>query len=241
MIARENRVALLAMMVFLSCGSADLPPEEGMRPELAGAQRVTGSMTDEDGNLPPLYIEYITVADEGTQRLTLYRNGLLTLTTEQMGRRTDKRILFPPEAIKEYEQYFSLDSLRRVRQPALQGSPTSIRETVRIYDDRGRYVERTLDPSMVLSGDLERQRVMLRDLVQLLFEDREISSPFHDYVPRVGDVLVDGEMSRWKVLRYLETEETLEVTDARELTRMYINVDQIDEMFIGFDRSGSDD
>lgn len=239
--ARKTVLPLLFALVSISCGSSDVPQEEGVRPELSGAARVTGSLLDADGNLPSLYLEYITVADESSQRLAIYRNGLVTLTLERGGRTADKKILFPAEAVTEYETYFSAEMLSQIQQSRLHSSPTRARETVRIYQEDGTRAERSFDSSLVLPGELERQRTMLRDLVQLIFEDRELSNPFHDYTPRKGDLLLDPSMRGWKVLRWFPANETLEVSDPNGSRKIYINLDQIDEMFVGFERPGARD
>lgn len=208
----------------------------GEVPELAGAERVTGS-TLTDGELPLPYLDYvIMIPPKQSQRLSIYRNGLVTMTTTIEDRSTIKKVLFPPGAIETYRKYLDAETLKRAETQSLVSTPTRLRETIRIYDDEQHPVERTYDPSLYLPSSLESARALLQDLARIVIEDNEITNPMSDYEPAAGDKLIDLQMEPWTVRRIVN--DHVEVQADRSPLRAWVKVDQLDEQFMSWSRVG---
>lgn len=209
--------------------------EQDTIPELAGAEPVTGPMLV-DGELPARYVEYfIRIAPEHSQKLSLFQNGLVTVTTTVDGRKSLKRVLFPPDAIDAYREHLNVEKLKRTNTQPVIATPTRLRETIRIYDDAESFVERRYDPSLYLPSGLENMRVFLQDLLRILIEDNEVTNPMTDYEPVSGDRLLDQQMKSWLVLRVVN--EHVEVKSEDEPLRAWVKRDQLDEQFTSWSRS----
>ena len=213
--------------------AAQTPVDDGFVPELAGAARVTASLVTEQGLLPRPYLDYIANTTETEQRLAMYRNGLVVVSLIKGDVIVQKKVLFPPESVTEYERVLSTTSLREVRKMPLRGNPSKLRETIRIHDAEGKFEERVYDPSTVLPAAFDRQRDVLRDLFNMVWQDRELTSPFIDYEPRAGDRLADYDLRVWTILRVHEDSGSIEVEDPKKLTRMFLKVDQLNDAFAG--------
>lgn len=206
-------------------------------PELAGAERVTGSILV-DGHLPAPYLDYVIVMSPNhSQKLSIYQNGLVTMTTTIEDRQSMKKVLFPPGAIETYRPHLSVEILENSNKQPLIATPTRLRETIRIYDDEGRPVTRTYDPSLYLPSGLENMRSLLQDLARILIEDNEITNPMTDYEPESGDLLLDQQMQSWTVKRVVN--DHVEVQADNSPLRAWVKADQLDEQFMSWSRSSS--
>lgn len=223
----------LIAAVAASVAHGQTPTDEEMLPELVGAERVTSSPATESGSLPSPYLDYISRSPGGVQHLAMFRNGLVVLSLTRGDLQSRKMVMFPAEAITEYETVLSTSRLKEAPRIPGRGSASTLRETIRIYDAEGKAVERTYDPSVMLPADFERQRDLLRELVQIIWQDRDLSSPFADYQPAAGHLLLDHDLNVWTVLRYHEDSKMVELEDERRLTRAFLTLDQLDEAFAG--------
>lgn len=232
----SGQILAIAMLVFSLSASAQSNQSGGEVPELAGAERVTGSMLV-DGELPTPYLDYvIVIPPRHTQRLSIYRNGLVTMTTTIEKRSTIKKVLFPPGAVETYRKYLDAETLESAEQQPLVSTPTRLRETIRIYDDEQRPVERTYDPSLYLPSSIESARALLQDLARIVIEDNEITNPMSDYEPVAGDKLIDLQMESWTVKRIVN--DHVEVQADQSPLRAWVKVDQLDEQFMSWSRVG---
>lgn len=227
-------VLLLAFPVTIGASDPQGQLSQETVPELAGAEPVTGPVLV-DGELPSPYVDYIVqIGPDRTQKLSIYQNGLVTMTT-RIGKRTSlKRVLFPPSAIDTYREYLNPGTLQKIDLQPKIATPTHMRETIRIYDGEGVATERQYDPSLYLPAELERARLLLEDLSRIIVEDNEITSPFIDYDPHPGDILLDTQMLEWQILRIVD--ENIEVKEEDGPLRAWIKKNQLDEQFVSWSR-----
>lgn len=236
------RKTVLITLVCVLPWSAVADPRQRQQPqdavpELAGAERVTGSVLV-DGKLPAPYLDYVIVmSPKHSQKLSIYQNGLVTMTTTIEDRQSIKKVLFPPGAIDTYRPHLSVDILESSNEQPLIATPTRLRETIRIYDEEGRPVARTYDPSLYLPSGLENARSLLQDLARILIEDNEITNPMTDYEPESGDLLLDQQMQSWTVKRVVN--DHVEVQSDSSPLRAWVKVDQLDEQFMSWSRSST--
>jgi hypothetical protein len=206
-------------------------------PELAGAERLSGSPDSEDLSTP--YLHYVVIPGPGqAQTLSIYDSGIVILRTRLGERESTKHLRFPPDAIETYRKWINAEVLGSVwtRQPRI--TPTSIRETIRIYDHEGSPVERVFDPSMQLPTELEKMRALLHDLARIISEDNEMTSPMLDYQARKGDVLLDQQMEEWVVLSVIN--DHIELKHRSGPLRVWVKKEQLDEKFASWIRPDSE-
>ncbi len=224
----------LTLLWTVTAAAQSEPSQGSTIPELAGAEPVTGSMLI-DGRLPLPYLDYIIVlSPTHSQKVSLFQNGLVTVTTTIENRKSLKKVLFPSGAIDAYREHLNYESLRRSEKQPLISTPTRLRETIRIYDDEGKSVERTYDPSLYLPSSIEGPRALLQDLTRILIEDNEITSPMLGYEPRTGDKLLDQQMMSWTVLNIVN--DHLEVQSDDSPLRAWIKAERLDEQFVSWSR-----
>lgn len=206
-------------------------------PELAGAERVTGSILV-DGELPAPYIDYIvTLGPEQTQKLSLYQNGLVTMAVRVGTHKTVKQVLFPVQAIDAYREHLHVRALRSITIQPQIATPTAMREIIRIYDQEGKHVERSFDPSLYLPAELERMRLLLLDLARVITEDNEVTNPMSDYVPEAKDRLLDQQMTEWVVVRVVN--DHVELQSSSRPLRVWVRTNQLDEQFLSWSRGST--
>lgn len=238
---RSNEPRLLAavLLVVLTAlptlaRGAQRQDSQGTVPELAGAERVTGSLLV-DGHLPAPWLDYIIdLGGDRSQKLTIYQNGLVTLGTRFGDRSSLKKVLFPPGAIAIYKEHLDGKLLESIDEQPLIVTPTKLRELIRIYDDEGRHVERKFDPSLYLPSNLEGARALLQDLSRVIIEDNELTNPMVDYVPQRDDRLLDEQMDAWVILQVVN--DHLEVQKENSPLRVWLKIEQLDEQFINWSR-----
>lgn len=235
---RRKLVTLLLPLLIALPVLGQRGAEEGeIVPELAGAERLSGSPETEDLSTP--YLHYVVIPGPGqTQTLSIYDSGIVILRTRLGERESTKHLRFPPDAIETYRKWINAEVLEAVwtRQPSV--TPTSIRETIRIYDDEGSPVERAFDPSMQLPTELEKMRALLHDLARIISEDNEMTSPMIDYEARKGDVLLDQQMEEWVVLTVVH--DHIELKHRSGPLRVWVKKEQLDEKFASWFRPDSE-
>jgi hypothetical protein len=232
---RRNILVVLLCLLFFAF------PAQGQResdqaevvPELAGAERLTGSPDSEDLSTP--YLDYVVVpGSRQTQTLSIYASGIVILRTSLGHRESTKHIRFPPDAIETYRKWLNAETLSRVRTQQPRITPTGIRETIRIFDEHGSPVERTYDPSMQLPTELEKARALLHDLARIISEDNEMTSPMIGYEAQRGDVLLDQQMEEWVVLTVVN--DNIELKHITGPLRVWVKREQLDEKFASWFR-----
>lgn len=201
-------------------------------PELAGAQRAEGSQLV-DGELPRPFVDYSVSMDGAEKKLSLFQSGLVVLTDETAGVTTRKRVTIPPDAVEAYRKVLTTKRLADVPKGIVIVTPTTMRETIRIWDQDGSYVERTIDPSMAVTTDLGRIRFLIQDLFRVIDEDREITNPMADYVPKAGDILIGEDLSMWKIERVDESNGFIVILSTAAPVTMYVPLKDLDTRFFG--------
>jgi hypothetical protein len=234
MVMRRKLVALiLTLLVALPVLGQRRSEVDEIVPELAGAERLSGSPESEDLSSP--YLHYIVIpGPRQTQTLSIYDSGIVILRTRLGERESTKHLRFPPDAIETYRKWINAAVLETVRTRQPRITPTSIRETIRIYDLEGSTVERVFDPSMHLPTELEKMRALLQDLARIISEDNEMTSPMIDYEARKGDVLLDQQMEEWVVLSVLHDQ--IELRHGTGPLRVWVKREQLDEKFASWFR-----
>lgn len=227
-------LASLTILCALASDAAQPQQPQDVVPELAGAEPVTGSVLV-DGKLPSPFVDYIIVmSPTHSQKVTVFQNGLVTVTTTIEEKKSLKKILFPSGAIDIYRQHLNVETLERSDEQPLIATPTRLRETIRIYGDDGKAVERTYDPSLYLPASIENARALLQDLTRIQIEDNEITNPMLNYEPQRGDQLLDQQMKAWKVLKVIN--DHVEVQSEKSPLRAWVKVDQLDQQFMSWSR-----
>ncbi len=239
-IRRASTALVLSMLLAVPALRAGDPkppdqPDPDQFPELAGAERVEGPVRV-DGQLARPYLDYSTAASGASQRLSLFQNGLAVVTTENGGKTLHKRLLIPPGAVDAYREMLSTRKLSEISQLPDKGTPTPGRETIRIYDRKGAFVERSFDPSFILSGDLERMRGLLLDLMRVISEDREITNVMDAYQPEAGDQLLSEDFQRWLVVRVIADSGYVEMRSMSDPLSQFVAIDDLSTRFLTWSR-----
>ncbi len=126
--------ALILGTILLLDGTAAVAAQESRDaiPELAGAEPVTGSILV-DGKLPAPFLDYIiTFSPTHSQKVSIFQNGLVTVSTTIDDRRSVKKVLFPKGAIDTYRRVSERRDPRDVAAPATHRNPY---ETARNHTD----------------------------------------------------------------------------------------------------------
>lgn len=190
-------------------------------PELAGAQVATGSQLIE-GALPRPVADYYARMGNVTERVTLFETGLASVTMKGNGTTISKKLILPPDALAAYRRHLAPELLEGVPEDLSTTSFHDDEAFLRIYSSQGIAVERRFDPSQALPARLERQRIVMQDLLRVISEDRELSNPITDYKPQLGDILIADDQTAFEITRLIKDGDMVELRGTRQPVRMYV-------------------
>ena len=94
------------------------------------------------------------------------------------------------------------------------------------------FVERQFDPMARLPKTLSDQVVLMRDLLRVIYQDREMTNSVAGYLPKVGDQLVGDDKKVYKVTRVVGTN-IVELRCLSQPTTIYVAVKDLYNYFIG--------
>lgn len=235
MIRSRLLVVLLVTALVPAVLLAQSPPKDSRDQEpseLAGAEHVEG-VPLVDGKLPEPFVDYSVTVRDSAEKLSLFQNGLVVVSTTSGKTTVRKSVMIPPGAVDEYRKFLTPARLAETSQPDRHLAPTSSVETIRITGEDGESVVRVIDPSTAISSDLGRIRFLIQDLIRVVEEDKEITNPMLDYVPKKGDVLVGDDMSTWTILSVHPTQGFIEVASTSSPVTMYVQIKELPERFLG--------
>ena len=228
----------IAQIPYLALAQGKEASQEEI-PELAGAIRAEGSQLI-DGKLPRPYVDYSIDLLGVSRRLSLFQNGLVVVTTVHGGESYSKKILIPPGAVDAYRPHLSSETLERLYRDMIQETPSDDRETIRIWNDDGKWTERSFDPSMRLPFELEEMLGIVRDLMRVIVDDRDITNSMADYEPREGDELISEDFTVWLVIRVDHSAQIVEVHDVGNPIRMFLAWKDLETRFVAHRRGAPD-
>jgi len=221
----------------LSFGQSQKDETEGnITPELAGAIRADGS-TLVDGRLPRPFVDYVIELTTVRRTMTLFYSGLVVVTTTHRGNSFAKKILIPPDSIDSYREVISYDRFVDLSDEAELGSPTGGRETIRVYREDGEWAQKTFDASRSIASNLEIMRGLMKDLMRVISEDKDISNPMIGYEPLVGDQLLTEDFTAYRVLRVDPSAGIVEVHGVDDPIRMFVAWKDLETRFVGYSRT----
>lgn len=192
-------------------------------PELSGAKSGNGSHLV-DGALPTPLIDYYSRTNQIVQRISIFSNGVVSITLEGAGANVRKKIVIPPDAVENYLSVVSDADLGKVAAEALRAPDERHESFIRRTTADG-FVERRFHPMSVLPNSLQQQRWVLEDLMRVLAEDRQISSPLVDYEPQLGDHLISDDAKTYVVTRLAQTPTDgliVELSCTREPVKIFV-------------------
>lgn len=200
-------------------------------PDLAGATQALGSQLI-DGRLPKPLIDYLAVADDVYQRVSIFEGGLVIVNMTGASA-IRKKVMIPADALEAYVQAASAEALRAVDQRSLAAPKPDRRAQLRVYDAGGSFVERIFDPGHVLPKTLHRPIAPLRDLLRAISEDREVTSSVAGYEPKPGDELVADDQKVYRVMRVAGPNGVVELKCLSAPTTIYIAKKDLHQYFVG--------
>ncbi len=222
--------------------AVDIPEESNIDqsqfeiPELSGARQAIGSQLV-DGELPRPLADYSVRLPELTQRITLFRNGLVAIRISARDGVLAKKIILPEDALTNYQKELTTASLNDVQQQFLTVPIKGSLATLRVYEGNGSWVERKFDPTVMLPASLARQRTIMEDLLRAVAQDREVSSSVAGYRPSVGDQLVSSDRKVYEVTRLMQAGAMVELRCLSEPTRIFVASKDLHNLFIGSRRT----
>src|SRR5688500_848794 len=105
-------------------------------PELAGAEVARGSYLV-NGKLPRPVADYIASMAGIRQRLSIFENGVVSISMKGTGGTIRKRLIIPPDALAAYKQALDAESLMEAPDHVETMNPTKDHASLRIYRDDG--------------------------------------------------------------------------------------------------------
>jgi hypothetical protein len=192
-------------------------------PELSGAKSGNGSHLI-DGSLPAPRIDYYSRTNQIVQRISIFSNGVVSITLEGAGANVRKKIVIPPDAVENYLNVVSESDLASVAVETLRPPDEQHESFIRRSTADG-FVERRFHTMSILPNALQQQRWVLEDLMRVLAEDRQISSPLVDYEPRLGDHLISDDAKTYVVTRLAQSPTDgliVELSCTREPVKIFV-------------------
>lgn len=205
-------------------------------PELAGAEVARGSYLV-DGKLPRPVVDYVASMAGIRQRLSIFENGVVSISMKGTGGTIRKRLIIPPDALAAYKQALDAESLMEAPDHIETMNPTKDHASLRIYRDDGSVVERTFNPTVVQNIAVGKPTMILNDLLRALSEDREATSSLSGYKPRVGDQLIADDEQTYRVVRIIDEGKYVELMSTRQPLTLYVAVKDLHNYFVGRRRS----
>ena len=209
----------------------EIDPEKYEIPELAGCMPGTGSHLV-DGRLPRPIADYRVRMKDVSQRISIFENGLVAMEFSTGAGAVRKRVLLPDDALKVYRDHLSVKTLATVPDD-LMYDLTGDTALLRIYDDKGTYVERKFSASLIVPESLESLRATLNDLIRVMSEDREVTNPLAAYKPVVGDRLISEDRKTYEIKRLIDPGNILELRCEQEPVTIFVDVEDLHNYFVG--------
>lgn len=201
-------------------------------PDLAGAKQAIGSQLI-DGRLPRPLLDYFVHNSGVEQRISFFEGGLVVVRMTGAGGTIHKRVIIPADALENYLQATSVERLKSIRENDVS-RPTDRRHAFfRLYDDEGKFTERSFDPTGVRPKVLQDQLAPLADLLRAISEDRTVTSTVANYVPKVGDELVGDDRKVYRVERIIKDSGIVELRCLSQPTLLYVDVKDLYNYFVG--------
>jgi hypothetical protein len=212
-----------------------IPMKRGFKkyeiPDLAGAQQAVGSQLIE-GRLRKPLVDFITAEGSIEQRVSIFEAGLVVVN--MTGATTiRKKLLIPEDALQSYVAAISAESLGAISQESLVPPEPARRSLLRVYQENGRFVERSFNPSRVLPKPLNDQISPLRDLLRAVSEDRSVTSSVANYEPKPGDELVADDQKVYRVMRVVDGAGVVELKCLDAPTTIYVVKKDLHLYFVG--------
>ena len=202
-------------------------------PELPDTKSANGPQLI-DGELPQPLIDYYARTGTIIQRISLFSNGVVALALEGAGANIRKRVIIPAGAIDNYATAVSRSAIDSISLESIRPPDASNLSFIRVTNDGG-YSERRFHTSSILPMELQRQKGILEDLLRVLAEDREVTSPLKDYEPRIGDRLISDDAKTYEVTRLMATPDDgmiVELSCTREPVKMFIAAKDLYNYFV---------
>lgn len=218
-----------------AAAATPIPMKRGFKkyeiPDLAGAQQAVGSQLI-DGRLRKPLVDYVTAEASLEQRISIFEGGLVVvnMTGASVIR---KKLLIPEDALRSYVKAVSAKTLEAIPQDSLVPPEPTRRSLLRVYDDNGRFVERSFNPTRVLPNPLNDQIAPLRDLLRAVSEDRSVTSSVANYEPKAGDELVADDQKVYRVTRVVDGAGVVELKCLDAPTTIYVVKKDLHLYFVG--------
>lgn len=201
-------------------------------PELAGARQALGPQLI-DGHLPRPLVDFITIEDSIQQRISIFDGGLAVVKMTGAAS-IQKKVILPPDALKQYMSALTAQSLQRIDQRELPIAEPTHRATIRIYAADGTtFIERTFHPDRVPPKELNDHVAPLRDLLRAISEDRGVTTSLAGYEPKEGDELVADDHKVYRVTRVAESGSIVELRCLDAPTKMFVMKKDLHLYFLG--------
>jgi len=202
-------------------------------PELTDTKSANGPQLV-GGELPRPLIDYFSATGRIVQRISIFSNGVVSISLEGAGANIRKRVVIPMGAVENYATAVSRRSLDDVSSESLRTPDPVNVSFIRVSDEAG-FSERRFHTLSIIPTDLQRQRGILEDLLRVLAEDREVSSPLAGYEPRIGDRLISDDAKTYEITRLASTADKgtiVELTCTREPVKMYVAAKDLYNYFV---------
>jgi hypothetical protein len=200
-------------------------------PELSGSRQALGSQLI-NGELPRPVIDYVAREAAVRQRLSIFEGGLVVVDISGAGASLRKKLIIPPDALKNYLRAISTAALDGVREGELAAPRDGRAASLRVYSAPHRFVERAFDPMSTLPKELSDQVAPLQDLMRAVYQDRTVTNTVANYKPKVGDQLVGDDRKVYRVERVIDGHVVvLRCTSTPQL--LYVDAKDLYNYFIG--------
>ena len=178
-------------------------------PELWGSQSVEAIPGD-----ARLLVDYQMTAGELRQRLTLYDEGFARVEWVHGTSTIDRALLLAEDAARNWRDIvggFRLPSSSYRASERLSHASNAVTITLHRGEKPERYQFST---AAALPSELGTLRALLDALAQSMVEDRQVANPVSTYAPVVGDVLLDPEGNRYRIMRVVDSPRVVELRRA---------------------------
>jgi hypothetical protein len=199
---------------------------------LIGSKQAIGSQLI-DGRLPKPILDYSVRDTRVRQRISIFEGGLVVVRMSGAGGTIQKRVIIPEDALKKYRSVTSASALAAIRESDITAPSERRVASLRVYDDRGGFVERYFDPSSVRMQALSHQIAPLEDLLRAISEDRTVTSTLANYDPKVGDMLVADDRKTYRVARIIPDSGVVELRCVNQPTIIYVAKKDLYNYFVG--------
>ena len=198
-------------------------------PELAGSRQALGSQLIEE-TLPQPLVDYVAQDAKVQQRISIFQGGLVVVDIRGAGGPIRKKVIIPPDALKNYLR--SVSTIATVRQGELVAPKDNRRALLRVYSAAHQFTERMFDPVATLPRTMNDQITPLRDLMRAICEDRTVTNTVAGYMPKPGDELVGDDRKVYRVMRVMNRS-IVELRCTSQPTTIYVEVKDLYNYFIG--------